>query len=289
MKFSTFKKLIIYKFSKHPKVMSKKSTILYIIKNKCSISRFGDGEINLILKKEMLFDKNNDVNQQRMIEAFACRNANLLVCLTSAINCKFINMEKKSYLYNLEYFTVNYSSFKKNIDFKYKYGDATLTRFYLSNKFKKERKISKYVSLVKEMWDQRNIIFIEGSDSKLGMGCDLFDNAKSIRRIVCPNKNCLDIADTIESEIIKFAKPDDLIVFALGPCATYLSYKLTIKKNLQCLDLGHIDIEYIWWTNKAKNKVSIEGKHAAEAHTSETIKIDIDYQKYFSQIVSKID
>ena len=37
---------------------------------------------------------------------------------------------------------------------------------------------------MKGIWEGRDIIFIEGEKSRLGVGNDLFDNAQSIHRIL---------------------------------------------------------------------------------------------------------
>ena len=45
---------------------------------------------------------------------------------------------------------------------------------------------------MKQIWKDRDIIIVEGELSRLGVGNDLFDNAKDIRRILCPAKNTID-------------------------------------------------------------------------------------------------
>jgi len=39
---------------------------------------------------------------------------------------------------------------------------------------------------LKKIWDGKDIIIIESEKSRLGVGNDLFDNTKSIKRILCP-------------------------------------------------------------------------------------------------------
>jgi len=87
--------------------------------------------------------------------------------------------------------------------------------------------------------------------SRLGVGNDLFNNTRSILRIICPSKN----AYSKYSEILRIVKKQEkskAVLIALGPTATVLAYDLTIA-GYHAVDIGHIDIEYEWYLNKAKN------------------------------------
>ena len=54
-------------------------------------------------------------------------------------------------------------------------------------------------------------------------------------------------------------KKNKLILIALGPTATVLSYDLN-KLGYQAIDIGHADIEYEWYLRKAKKKIPIKNK-----------------------------
>lgn len=98
----------------------------------------------------------------------------------------------------------------------------------------------------------------------LGYGNDLFDNAKSIKRILCPNKNAWDKYDEILDAVIHNTTKADLIILALGMTATIMAYDLALSGR-QALDLGHSDIEYEWMKMGAVEKVAIPGKFTNEA------------------------
>ena len=53
------------------------------------------------------------------------------------------------------------------------------------------------------MWDNKECLFIEGDKTRMGVGNDLFDNAKSIQRILCPSENAFDKYDAILEEALK--------------------------------------------------------------------------------------
>lgn len=74
------------------------------------------------------------------------------------------------------------------------------------------------------------------------MGNDLFDNARSIVRILCPAESAFDRYEEIYNEAIKQPK-DKLFLIALGPTAGVLAYDLAMQ-GYQAIDLGHADLSY---------------------------------------------
>ena len=144
----------------------------------------------------------------------------------------------------------------------------------ISNKFKNLKKI----------WNNREIIIIEGQYTKLGIGNNLFDNCKSIGRIICPATNAFDKYDEIVKEIRKQSK-DKLILMSLGPTATVLAYDMS-KEGYQCIDTGHVDIEYMWFLNSAKNKEEVEGKFVNEVSSKVESIMD---EKYTNQIIARVE
>lgn len=113
-------------------------------------------------------------------------------------------------------------------------------------------------------------MFVEGNLTHLGYGNDLFSNARSIKRILCPNKNAWDHYDDILSTVISHTNNDTLIIIALGMTATVLAADLA-KTGRQALDLGHIDIEYEWMKMGATEKVPIPGKYVNEAKDGDKV------------------
>ena len=39
------------------------------------------------------------------------------------------------------------------------------------------------------IWNDKEIVIIEGDKSRLGIGNDLFNNSKLIERVICPTRN----------------------------------------------------------------------------------------------------
>ncbi len=120
-------------------------------------------------------------------------------------------------------------------------------------------------------------------------GNDLFDNAQSIKRILCPASNAFSQYNSILHCVKSMALSieDVLILVALGPAATVLAYDLA-KDNIQSIDVGHIDIEYEWFKMKAKSKVNIASKAVNEVNGGLATE-RIDDKKYYESIIAEIN
>jgi glycosyltransferase family protein len=112
-----------------------------------------------------------------------------------------------------------------------------------------KRKSIKYFERIKNIWDEREVVIVERKKRRLGVGNDLFENSKSIQRIICPSINAFSNYTEILNEVKKLDK-SKLILIALGPTATVLAYDLSIA-GYQAIDIGHIDIVYEWYLKKS--------------------------------------
>ena len=111
------------------------------------------------------------------------------------------------------------------------------------------------VTKLKRIWNNRPCVFIEGVHTCMGVGNDLFDNCRSIERILGPAENAIDKYDEILTEALKQPK-DKLFLIALGPTATVLAYDLC-KEGYQAIDLGHADLAYEAFISSAPNMYSV--------------------------------
>lgn len=277
------------KFRKGPKIMSIKKTIDRVVEEGLSLSRFGDGELAWMCNiPTNTFQQNSDSLASALKEAFLSRNKKLLVTLSSPMvrTSPFNNF---CVIHWGKFVKTKYCYYKDFIDYKYTYGDTHTSRFYMDFKDKSKRRVEPIVKNLRRIWQGRSVIFVEGAHTRLGIGNNLFNNAKSVRRIVCPDKDAFFMIDDIERAVKESYREGDLIILALGPTATVLAYRLTEKYSMQALDLGHIDVEYIWYINGVKNKTPIVGKNVFEAVKGEkTLKINFDEEKYKSEIVAEI-
>ncbi|CJU46095.1 glycosyltransferase [Streptococcus pneumoniae] len=163
------------------------------------------------------------------------------------------------------------------------YGSTFISRPYID--YEDKSKAKGQFEKLKSIWENRDILIVEGITSRSGVGNDLFDKVKSVKRIICPSHNAYSVVDNIQEEIMKHAE-GRLILCMLGPTAKVLSYNLC-QMGYQVLDVGHIDSEYEWMKMGAKTKVKFSHKHTAEHNFDQDIEF-IDDETYNSQIVARI-
>ena len=157
-----------------------------------------------------------------------------------------------------------------------------MTRQYIGLRHKEES--GEIFEHIKKIWDGRDVVIIEGEKSRLGVGNDLLDNAKSVKRILGPSRQAFSKYDEILEEAKQIDK-NSLILLALGPAATCLAYDLHML-GYQAVDIGHVDVEYEWYKMKAKRKVPIKNKMVHEAVVNEIGEMhDTEYE---NQIIAKI-
>ena len=181
------------------------------------------------------------------------------------------------------YFPKNKLKLAKIINNKKKYYSSLITRFYST--FRDRTNCYKYIQKFKKIWDKKDVLIIEGEKTRVGIGNDLLNNCKSIRRIICPVTNAFNVYDKILETALKFDK-NILILIALGPTATVLAYDL-YKHNYKAIDIGHIDIEYELYLRKAKHTLKIPSKYVLEAGGIRNISNVTDIN-YYKQIEYKI-
>lgn len=265
-----------------PKVMSIEETLDVIVSEKKSFVRYGDGEFNQLSQIAIGFQDGDAILSRRLKEVLISNSSTCLICIPGSLN-SVDGMVWQSKLMWMHLIGKYYKNYFFNFNFDTIYPNSLITRPYMDLSDKK-RSGSIFYKL-KQIWNDRDIIIIEGEHSKLGVGNDLFINASSIKRLITASKNAFSKYDLILSEAIKYDK-NSLILIALGPTATVLAYDLA-NEGFQACDVGHIDVEYEWFLKQTTKKTPIEGKFVNEVSTNiPTTYINDDV--YESQIILKI-
>jgi len=265
-----------------PTVLSIEQTISQITTNHCSVSRFGDGEMLLIGRKSIRFQNESELLSQKLIEVLKSQEGNHLVCISDV----FVDLERynrRAKRFWRTHFYLFGDLWDKLLQPDRSYYNTFITRPYMD--YKSKERCGFWFNMLKMIWEKRDIVFIEGKESRLGVGNDLFDNASSIKRILCPPVNAFEKYDLILNKALQQDK-NVLFLIALGPTATVLAFDLH-KQGYQALDIGHVDIEYEWYKIKATHKVSIRSKYVNEALSGREIAYATD-ENYLHQIICSI-
>lgn len=271
--------------AKQPDIIQVKGideTLDYIIEHKPSLVRFGDGEINMLAGDSIPYQDYDEelVSIMRDIISQESREE-LVVCLPDAFTdrFRFTSWAIPFWKDHMDH----YMDFYRELCSDSWYGSTFVSRPYIDFEDKSQAKAQ--FEKLKSIWKNRDLLIVEGATSRSGVGNDLFDEANSIKRIICPSHSAFSRVHEIEQEIEKYAT-GRLILCMLGPTAKVLAYRLS-QKGYQVLDIGHIDSEYEWMKMGAKTKVKFSHKHTAEYNFDQDIEF-IEDEVYNGQIVADL-
>lgn len=246
-----------------------------------SLCRFGDGEISWIYcDSKGYFGQENSIElSKRLKEVLESNIPNVYIAIPNF----FGNMDgyDKRRIQSRNVHLAKYGKrWMSLIDPAKIYADALITRVYLGRKCDHNKMFSQW----KEVWDNKNVIIVEGENTRFGVGNDLLENAVSINRIIVPAENAFSVYDNILQTVLKYTK-EAIYLLAIGPTATVLAYDLGIQ-GYQAIDIGHLDIEYEWYIQKASTKIPIKGKYVNES--GGLSKNSVAPISYFNQIIERI-
>ena len=271
-------------------VMSIEETIdLLLHKPQLSLARYGDGELEMTWYKNIgfqPFDPKLSARLKTLLQQAPQDNPNCLICLPDAFRTTR-NMKNGSALFWFFHKSFYFKHYDALLNHQYQYGNTSVTRPYHDYKSKK---LSRTIfDKFKQLYQDRRVLIVEGSGTRLGLGNNLLEGASEIKRITTLNRNAFSVYDRLFDTILANAVNFDLVLISLGPTATVLAYDLS-QRGICCIDSGHVDIEYEWMLASATSKVKVAGKNVNEAGvllSEQTTVADATYQRQILQHVGE--
>ena len=151
-------------------------------------------------------------------------------------------------------------TYESTLNHKLIYENTFLTRCYYS--FEDKSKCQNWFDGIKNIWKDKNVILIEGVSSHIGIGNDLLDGCKMVKRIIGPSKDAYSHYEDILSKCIeiaeetKYSQSELLFLIALGATAKPLAFDL-YNKGYRVIDIGNVDLEYEWFLMGTIDKVDL--------------------------------
>ncbi|WP_225440836.1 GT-D fold domain-containing glycosyltransferase [Lacticaseibacillus rhamnosus] len=275
------------------KVRSIEESIQIIIRKRVSISRFGDGEFKWMFKEREPdnFEKNSPALAAALLEVVRTDRRGFQVCIPDIFSGLKQYRRLDAFFWAGQLGHHGYQ-WVRTLDPRKTYLDSLLTRPYMI--YKDRSQGPKLFNLIKQIWQGRTVLLVEGSETRFGIGNDLLKNAASIKRIVCPSENAFErydeILDVIVRIVEKLKDPDILILISLGPTATILANDVNLKTSAQVLDIGHLDIEYSWMLMNADRKVPVAYKYVNEVQDGNRVHDipNIFLNQYNQEVVAEV-
>ncbi|EKQ05933.1 GT-D fold domain-containing glycosyltransferase [Lacticaseibacillus paracasei] len=269
IKLSAYFIFRFYLFITHQqiKVRTIEASIKVILKDRVSIGRFGDGEFKWMFKEREPdnFEKNSPALASALLNVIQTEREGFQVCIPNVFSglSQYRRLDTFFWAGQLGHHGYQWI---RTLNPRKTYLDSLVTRPYMIYKDRTQGR--KLFRLIKEIWQGRNIILVEGSETRFGIGNDLLENANTVKRIICPSENAFEqygkILDIVVNVIEASKDPDILILVSLGPTATVLANDVNLKTSVQVLDIGHLDVEYSWMLMKVDKKVPVEYKYVNE-------------------------
>lgn len=271
-------------FGKKVTILPLEQSLDTLIGSNKGIVRFGDGELSIMEHGHINFQKPDNELGQRL--EYILRNPidSCYIGVLDEINLlDFTDRTEHDYRYWVRHIFRERKKWLSYLDPKVTYLSANITRPYI--RYRVKTKCPSYFKKIRELWRDQDILIIEGEGSRLGVGNDLFSDARSIQRVLCPAQNAFDQYDEIFQVACELGK-NRPIFLALGPTATVLGYELC-KKGYLAYDVGHIDLEYEWMLLGTYNKVAVKNKYTNEVEGGDQIE-ECQEKTYQSQIIRRV-
>ena len=261
-------------------------TVDLIVNENKSLSRFGDGEIKWMCHQKLeSFQTYSEELAEGLRRAYFSDNSNLLIGIPYGI----IDSRKCSWGARMHWRSIRREFFEAIQDLgklDRTFCNASITRPYID--YNDREYSEECFKNLRRIWEGRNIVFVEGNKTKLGMGNDLFSNAKTIKRILCPAENAFEKIDSIKQSVRKNVEKSSLILAALGPTATILAADLC-EEGYQIVDVGHVDVEYIWFIRHDLLRNPIDGKYVNESGQKFQSNLYENDKEYVDLIIDRIE
>lgn len=247
--YYTLKNFIKYKIyqikakkfvSRMPFVFNEVETLEKIAANNYSVSRYGDGEIEICMGGGIYFQEYDARLSRNLREILTDESVeNLLVCIAPHVRFSYrLTCRTRNFVY--KFFSRRKDSYLGLLNPQKKYGSTYISR---PDSFVfEEGQLERYRSLLRKIWENRDVLIITGQGSRFDLIPKLFDNIRSCEYIYGLSEHAFREYDKLLAEIKLHAK-DKLVLLSLGPTATVLAYDLA-KEGYQAIDLGHLSSCY---------------------------------------------
>lgn len=273
-----------------PQFRDIQDTIEDIIDNKKSLARFGDGDFGILFCREregIKFQSLNEKLSNRLREVLHSNHPKLLVGIADNYGSleKYTDLAAdgiRSYMTTSGIRKAHEDVLERNRI----YENAYISRPYVMYRDNQTEAPRERFDDLRRIWKDREVVIIEGSQTRMGVGNDLLEGAKNIRRILAPATNAFDKYDDILNAALEFAQKDTLFLIVLGAAAEVLAYDLTIA-GYQAIDIGQVDIEYEWFLKGKGERIEVPYKYNNEVDGGENVE-EFHDEAYESQILRVI-
>lgn len=259
----------------HIRVHTIDETIDELLNTGKSMVRFGDGEIVMIKGVDLMLQKASPEIGKGIAAMLAYPYDDLMVTIPGIFDT-LSDHHKASRQFWQDHLFFCRKTYEKYCNPNRVYYSTFVSRCYY---FGKDRsRCDGWFAKIRKIWENRDIVIVEGTRTHNGVGNDLFDSAASIERIICPPSDAYSALPAILEECLRYGK-DRMFLLSVGVAAKFLALEL-FQKGYRVLDIGNLDMEYEWYIRKAADKIPL-AKHDI---VGEDANREAGYTTYLNQI-----
>lgn len=262
------------------KVYTIDETIDVLLRTEKSMVRFGDGDIVMIEGHDRVMQKADPEIADGLKKILACSYDDLLVMLPGIFDT-LSNFRESSRKFWKEHLLFYRKTYEACCDPNKSYYNSFVSRcYYLAED---RTPCGGWFAKIRKIWENRDVVIVEGTRTHNGVGNDLLDTADSIERIICPPSDAYSAIPAILEACVVYGK-DRLFLLSVGVAAKFLAVEL-FQQGYRVLDIGNLDLEYEWYLMRADGKCTLK-KHeieGEEANRQAALK-DEAYAAYLEQI-----
>ncbi len=264
----------------HIQVHTIDETIDELLHTKKSMVRFGDGEIVMIGGVDLMLQKASAEIADGLKEILSYQYDDLLVTIPGIFD-GLSDHHKASRLFWQDHLLFRRKTYETYCNPNRVYYTTFVSRCYY---FAKDRTpCGGWFAKIRKIWENRDVVIVEGTRTHNGIGNDLLATAKSIERIICPPSDAYSAIPAILEACTAYPK-DRLFLLSAGVAAKFLAAEL-FRQGYRVLDIGNLDMEYEWYVRRTPGKCKLE-KHeiAGEEANRQAALADKAYAAYLAQV-----
>lgn len=250
-------------------------TIDELLHTRKSMVRFGDGEIVMIKGKDLMLQKASPEIAAGLAEILRYTEDDLIVTIPGIFET-LSDHRKASRQFWKDHLLFCRKTYEKYCNPDRIYYSTFVSRCYY---YLEDRSgVGEQFAKIRKIWENRDVVIVEGTRTHNGVGNDLLDTARSVERIICPPSDAYQALPRILEACLCYDK-DRLFLLSAGVAAKFLAVEL-FRQGYRVLDIGNMDIEYEWYVRRSPGKCRLE-KHEIEGEAANR---EAGYLEYLSQV-----
>lgn len=254
-------------------------TIDVLLNTEKSMVRFGDGEIVMIKGVDLMLQKASPEIAEGLAGILAYPHDDLIVTIPDIFET-LSDHHRESRQFWRDHLLFCRKTYERYCNPDRVYYSTFVSRcyYYAADRSGCGTQFAK----IRKIWENRDVVVVEGEKTHNGVGNDLLDTARSVERIICPPSNAYGAIPAILDACTAYDK-DRLFLLSVGVAAKFLAVDL-FERGYRVLDIGNLDMEYEWFVTRSPGKRKL-AKHDL---VTEAANRAAGYTAYLEQIKVRI-